>query len=703
MLTTGHMFLTAFHIELIQAQPVMAEAHQRKVFLQIRDYPSQGNHPVVTRSTKPSFLYWEEYVTLLGYSLIYKHKYVEGLVKGLANAIATLKVVEIPQAGSRQYIGFLELPDKFSLDLQPGDAMKLNFNMKEPESHTDWHACVMDALLIAPPKAITILLTQPWDKDKQEWFNAAQQAAFVHLRTLPSGFGLIQGPPGIGKTYWAVRAFLLFLTYNNRYTGRRHQVMLLAPSNDVVNDLAVRIKEARLQFIPDHETIVVRCHALRTEEDLLLMPAKKQRPRPANARPPIIAEDDSTCDDGLLAQVALAQMLFKFQQAQTAQPLGVKDHWVKQVELSIAEFISFYEHYRLYRAGEEFNDEMWKDFRARSRELRDAVLACADAIIYTLHAAGEQAMHDNVQPQAILVDEAAHATEPKLWPALAFFNPNAFNPLADQLRMSLFSQLHWNGLHAIMLTEQHWMHESIAQMVNRFNRRMFRSPGQMLFLDVKDSFDHRDAQQCSHLNVAHRRVAAALVIRLLTDQVVDPAAITVLTPYRAQLREYQALFAMLHQQQPALQLYLMQVKTINSFQGRESSVVVLNLTVVSSLGFMREGNHLNIALSQAKHALYIIGNYRAMDRPSRKQKLSPFIRKLLRYILQYRYCVQVPDELMITLPDAANDEQNDEQMGGTWDENGMDLDGTAAQPSANDNHSATSGPPDATVEAQDDV
>lgn len=33
----------------------------------------------------------------------------------------------------------------------------------------DWHACVVDSLLIAPPKAITVLLTQPWDKDNWEW------------------------------------------------------------------------------------------------------------------------------------------------------------------------------------------------------------------------------------------------------------------------------------------------------------------------------------------------------------------------------------------------------------------------------------------------------------------------------------------------------------------------------------------------------
>ncbi|GFG01724.1 hypothetical protein IFM53868_11031 [Aspergillus udagawae] len=221
--------------------------------------------------------------------------------------------------------------------------------------------------------------------------------------------------------------------------------MLLAPSNDVVNDLAIGIEEARLQFIPDREIIVVCCHVLGTEEDLLLMPAKKQRPRLANARPPIITEDDLTCPDG-------------------AAPgceglLGEAAPW-----LTLAEFISFCEHYRLYQAGEEFDNEMWKDFHAQSRELCDAVLAYVDAIICMLYAVGEQAIHDNVQPQAILVNEAACATEPELWPVLAFFNPNAFVLIGDHHQ--LCPLLHRNGLYAIILMEQHWMHESMAQMVS---------------------------------------------------------------------------------------------------------------------------------------------------------------------------------------------------------------------------------------------
>lgn len=72
-------------------------------------------------------------MTLLGYRLIYKHKHVAGLMKSLADSVATLKVVKLLQAESRQYVRFLELPDEFCLDLQSGDVMMVNINVEEPE------------------------------------------------------------------------------------------------------------------------------------------------------------------------------------------------------------------------------------------------------------------------------------------------------------------------------------------------------------------------------------------------------------------------------------------------------------------------------------------------------------------------------------------------------------------------------------------
>lgn len=118
---------------------------------------------------------------------------------------------------------------------------------------------------------------------------------------------------------------------------------------------------------------------------------------------------------------------------------------------------------------------------------------------------------------------------------------------------------------------------------------------------------------------------------------------------------------------------------------------------------MREGNCLNVALSRAKHALYIIGNYKAMDRLNRKQNTSLFVRRLLKYISQNWYRVPVLDDLMITLPDTANEEQHDVHTSATWDDNSIDLDGTTAQLGASNDNPATGGAPDATDKEQQDV
>ncbi|PKX96984.1 uncharacterized protein P174DRAFT_428472 [Aspergillus novofumigatus IBT 16806] len=77
-----------------------------------------------------------------------------------------------------------------------------------------------------------------------------------------------------------------------------------------------------------------------------------------------------------------------------------------------------------------------------------------------------------------------------------------------------------------------------------------------------------------------------------------------------------------------------------------------------------------------------------MDRSERKQKPSPFVRSFLKYISQHRHRVPVPDELTITPPNTAVEEQNEVQASGTWNENGMELDRPAAQPDASNDRLA---------------
>ena len=80
-----------------------------------------------------------------------------------------------------------------------------------------------------------------------------------YLRALPSGIGLVQGPPGCGKTTLiAVITALRVLT--------QQQTLICAPSNYAV-DRVVEALESKKLHLPDNQpAIVIRVHALHTEK-----------------------------------------------------------------------------------------------------------------------------------------------------------------------------------------------------------------------------------------------------------------------------------------------------------------------------------------------------------------------------------------------------------------------------------------------------
>ncbi|KAB8271729.1 hypothetical protein BDV30DRAFT_213211 [Aspergillus minisclerotigenes] len=69
-------------------------------------------------------------------------------------------------------------------------------------------------------------------------FNQEQKIAFGSLRHLRGGFAFIHGPPDTGKMYWLLRTLTIFLYHPNSETGKRHQVLSTALSNNVVDSAA---------------------------------------------------------------------------------------------------------------------------------------------------------------------------------------------------------------------------------------------------------------------------------------------------------------------------------------------------------------------------------------------------------------------------------------------------------------------------------
>ena len=77
----------------------------------------------------------------------------------------------------------------------------------------------------------------------------------------------------------------------------------------------------------------------------------------------------------------------------------------------------------------------------------------------------------------------------------------------------------------------------------------------------------------------------------------------ILTPYNAQLRELERTCR--HRASPTLP-----ISNVDSFQGKESDVVIYSGVRSGSggIGFVSDLRRLNVALTRARHALYIVGS-----------------------------------------------------------------------------------------------
>ncbi|KAJ8912038.1 hypothetical protein NQ315_000531, partial [Exocentrus adspersus] len=82
-------------------------------------------------------------------------------------------------------------------------------------------------------------------------------------------------------------------------------------------------------------------------------------------------------------------------------------------------------------------------------------------------------------------------------------------------------------------------------------------------------------------------------------------SIGVITPYRAQM---ELLLAKTSPIRFGANVSLT-VNTVDSFQGMENDVIIISCVRYTSNYFLQNEQRLNVALTRARQALYIIGNY----------------------------------------------------------------------------------------------
>ena len=104
-----------------------------------------------------------EYLTLQGYAAIQEEEYVQQIAERCAKAIHQLRLITIPGAGNRRYLGFLKFPCGLEFRLRPQDKVRLNFDPELGTDDDDWFGHVTEPLALASPDEVTLIVNRPRD------------------------------------------------------------------------------------------------------------------------------------------------------------------------------------------------------------------------------------------------------------------------------------------------------------------------------------------------------------------------------------------------------------------------------------------------------------------------------------------------------------------------------------------------------------
>ena len=293
----------------------------------------------------------------------------------------------------------------------------------------------------------------------------------------------------------------------------------------------------------------------------------------------------------------------------------------------------------------------------------------ADVIITTLSNTGDFKLFSAFQPILTFCDEAGKAVEADFWALLIRYpysrgvilvgDGRQLSPLtkAQQnncfdsvIRQSLFTRLEENGFETVSLATQHRFNSQINALVSScfyrnslaahvscdareeqrrvraFNLKRFEKDSAVIFIDAQAGMADRLGSSSSRHNPINLVVVMDLVEHLLRAGF-EPRAIGIICPYQAQYALYGKAIGRLQHRYAGLPLGELLRSKFDTFQGGERSIIVADLVVDGTPGFLTQPNRLNVALSRARDGLYIVGNIGAYERSRapRKSALMKFV------------------------------------------------------------------------------
>jgi hypothetical protein len=275
----------------------------------------------------------------------------------------------------------------------------------------------------------------------------------------------------------------------------------------------------------------------------------------------------------------------------------------------------------------------------------------AEVILATCIGSGDNVFQrEGIRCHTVLIDECSQATETScLVPicqaaqqVILVGDQCQLEPMiksdfikADALGNSLFNRLCQQGIEPMMLDTQYRMHPSICEFpseafyhgqllsgVSRVDRTpttywKWPSPTTpVCFIDAQNGWESEEEGKIEKKNEHEVEIVLSVIQKLVKDPKLTSLreegtySIGVVTPYAAQ----KELISGELQRQGFTDdkgRLLIEVNSVDGFQGREKDVIVFSAVRSNSqgdVGFLHNWRRMNVMLTRAKHGLIVIGN-----------------------------------------------------------------------------------------------
>ncbi|XP_062200602.1 uncharacterized ATP-dependent helicase C29A10.10c-like isoform X2 [Phragmites australis] len=247
----------------------------------------------------------------------------------------------------------------------------------------------------------------------------------------------------------------------------------------------------------------------------------------------------------------------------------------------------------------------------------------------------------------VVIDEAAQASEVGVLPPLSLgaarcvlvgdpqqLPATVISKAAGTLlySRSLFERFQQAGCPTILLSVQYRMHPQIREFPSRYfyqgrltdSESVVKLPDEAyykdalmapyIFYDMSHGRESHRGGSSSYQNIHEAQFALRLYEHLqkfLRANGAKKVSVGIITPYKLQLKCLQREFKEVMNTEEGKDIY---INTVDAFQGQERDVIIMSCVRASNhgVGFVADIRRMNVALTRARRALWVVGNANAL-------------------------------------------------------------------------------------------